>query len=98
VLDGEPFAPPGAKKRIRAILDEGNVSLSNHAEEELTKDGMTMVDVTNVLRGGVVEPAELERGSFRYRVRTNRMVVVVAFRSETELRVVTVGGLRDEVR
>jgi hypothetical protein len=29
-----------------------------------------MVDETNVLRGGVVDPAEFENGSWRYRVRT----------------------------
>jgi hypothetical protein len=48
-----------------------------------------MVDVTNVLRGGVVDPAEFENGSWRHRVRTARIAVIVAFRSETELRVVT---------
>jgi hypothetical protein len=47
------------------------------------------VDCTTVLRGGVVEPGELERGSWRYRVKTNTMCVVVAFRSEMELVVVT---------
>jgi hypothetical protein len=50
---------------------------------------LTMVDVTNVLRGGVVDPAEFENGSWRHRVRTARIAVIVAFRSETELRVVT---------
>lgn len=31
----------------------------------------------------------IENGSWRYRVRTARMAVIVAFRSETALRVVT---------
>ena len=48
-----------------------------------------MLDVANVLRGGVVDPGEYENGSWRYRVRTARIAVIVAFRSETELRVVT---------
>lgn len=55
----------------------------------MTKDNLTMVDVANVLRGGVVDPAESEKGTWRYRVRTARIAVIVAFRSETELRVVT---------
>ncbi len=55
----------------------------------MAKDELTCVDVTSVLRGGVVDPAEQENGSFRYRVRTGRIAVIVAFRSETELRVVT---------
>jgi hypothetical protein len=37
----------------------------------------------------VVDPAEFENSSWRYRVRTARIAVIVAFRSETELRVVT---------
>lgn len=89
-MDGEPFTPPDAKKRILAVLSTGSVVASPHALEELENDDLTMVDAVNVLRGGVVEPAEFERGSFRYRVRTPRMFVVVAFRSETELRIVTV--------
>jgi hypothetical protein len=43
----------------------------------------------NVLRGGVVEFEELVNGMWRYRVRKPRMTVVIALRSEEELRVVT---------
>ena len=50
---------------------------------------LTIADCVNVLRGGVVEPGEFERGSLRYRVSTARLCVVVAFRSEEELVVVT---------
>ena len=50
---------------------------------------MTTPDCANVLRAGVVEEPEFERGSWRYRVRTQRMYVVVAFRSENELSIVT---------
>ena len=34
-------------------------------------------------------PPELERGTYRYRVCTAKIVAVVAFRSDKELRVVT---------
>ena len=56
---------------------------------EMAKNDLTTIDVTNMLRGGVVYAAEFENGSWRYRVRTSKMAVVVAFRSESELRVVT---------
>ena len=56
---------------------------------EMAKNDLTTIDVTNMLRGGVVDAAEFENGSWRYRVRTSKMAVVVAFRSESELRVVT---------
>ncbi|HSO34725.1 MAG TPA: DUF4258 domain-containing protein [Labilithrix sp.] len=85
----EPLSPPEARRLIRDIIENGSVSFSKHAEEELAKDNLTMVDATNVLRGGVVDPGELENGTWRYRVRTVRIAVIVAFRSETELRVVT---------
>jgi len=85
----EPLSPPEARRLIRAILDSGSVAFSKHAEEEMAKDNVTIVDVANVLRGGVVDPGEYENGSWRYRVRTARIAVIVAFRSETELRVVT---------
>jgi hypothetical protein len=85
----EPLDPPRAKQHIRGILTNGSLSFSNHALEEMDKDKLTAVDVTNVLRGGVVDPAEFENGSWRYRVRTARIAVIVALRSEAELRVVT---------
>jgi len=85
----EPFDPPEAKKRIRSILEMGVVTPSGHALHEMEKDELTMVDCTNVLRGGWVEPGEWENGSWRYRVRTARISVVVAFRSESKLAIVT---------
>lgn len=85
----EPLSPPEARRLIREIIENGSVSFSKHAEEEMAKDNLTMVDATNALRGGVVGPGEFENGSWRYRVRTARIAVIAAFRSETELRVVT---------
>jgi Domain of unknown function (DUF4258) len=88
-MDGEPFDSTRAKQLIRKIIDSGTVNFSSHALEEMKKDNLTTVDCINVLRAGVVEPPELEKGTWRYRVRTNRIYVVIAFRSETQLVVVT---------
>ncbi len=85
----EPLSPPEAKRRIQEILVSGEVVSSRHATQEMAKDGLTIVDCINVLRGGVVEPAEWENGSWRYRVHTQRIWVVVAFRSEKRLVIVT---------
>jgi hypothetical protein len=85
----EPLEPAGARALVWAILETGTVTFSRHALEELARDDLTTVDAVNALRGGVVSPGELERGTWRYRVRTARLVVVIAFRSETELVVVT---------
>ncbi len=90
-MDGadEPLDPSEAKKRIRKILDVGTVAPSGHALDEMAKDDLTMVDCINVLRGGWVERGEWEHGSWRYRVRTARICVVVAFQSESRLAIVT---------
>lgn len=86
---GQALPESVAKSYIQAILDEGNVAYSKHAEEEMAKDHLTTVDVVNVLRGGSIGPPEWENGSWRYRVQTQKMCVVVAIRSESELKIVT---------
>lgn len=88
-MDGEPLDPLPARNLIRKILDAGGAHPSQHAYDEMAKDNLTMVDVANVLRGGRVEFSEFVKGTWRYRVQTRKICVVVAFRSEAELRVVT---------
>jgi len=90
----EPLKPAAAKTLIQAILKSGNVGMSRHALEEMEKDKLIVGDINNVLRGGVVEEGELEKGSWRYRVRTSKIFVVICFRSETELHVVTCWRLK----
>ena len=85
----EPLSPPKAKKLIRDILASGAVSFSGHALKEMAQDKLTTQDCENVLRAGVVEPAEYENGTWRYRVHGGWIWVVAAFRSEIELVVVT---------
>jgi hypothetical protein len=85
----EPLASSDAKRLIREILGAGEIVSSRHATDEMSMDGLTMVDCINVLRAGIVEPAELVRGTWRYRVHTQRMWIVVAFRSERRLVIVT---------
>ena len=85
----EPLEPDAARNLIREILRAGRFIYSKHAKEEMLADGLTTVDCENVLRGGGVRPGEFEHGTWRYRVATSRIAVVVAFRSEHELVVVT---------
>lgn len=85
----EPLKPDDARSLIRKIIESGVVAPSGHALEEMANDTLDMVDCTNVLRGGVVDPPEFERGTWRYRVRTMRICVVVAFRSDSKLVIVT---------
>jgi Domain of unknown function (DUF4258) len=86
----KPLSANAARKRISAILKGGRVGYSRHAREEMEKDDLTEVDVTNVLRGGrITEPAEMGQVDWTYRVHTQLQCVVVAFRGDLELVVVT---------
>ena len=76
----EPLAPAAAKQVLRDALAATSVSFTGHALLEMRNDEITQDEALAVLRGGVVEPGELERGTWRYRVRAGRVFVVVAFR------------------
>jgi hypothetical protein len=82
--------PRQACKLVRAARLNGKVAFSNHALEEMKNDELIETDVDNVLCCGTVydEPRR-EAGSWRYRVETERICVVVAFWSPTEVVVVT---------
>lgn len=83
-----------ARKLLRDILVSGILRFSEHAKREMEKDQLTTQDVLNTLRAGVVEPSELVKGSWRHRVKTNRICVVVTLPSETEAVVVTAWRIR----
>jgi hypothetical protein len=85
----EPLRPAEARRLLRAILATGEVVFTNHALDEMAQDGISQAQAIGVLRSGVVEPAEFERGSWRYRVRARQTYVVASFRSEAAAVVVT---------
>jgi hypothetical protein len=55
----------------------------------VAKDGMTTVDAENIIRGGRCESFDLIGGTWRYRFTTDKMTAVIAFRSKTEMVLVT---------
>lgn len=76
-----------ARKRIRLIIDKfpGNIFFSKHSLEELKEDGLTTIDALNVLKSTdskISDEGEFENGSYRYRVQTNYMMVVVSFSND----------------
>jgi len=94
VAEGLHLHAVEARKLLREVLVSGTLTYSGHAKREMAKDELTIQDLVNVLRGGVVEPSELEHGSWRHRVKTNRICVVVVFVSEREAVVVTAWRIR----
>src|SRR5713226_2819721 len=94
VGEGLNVSASTARKLLRDILASGLLHFSGHAKREMARDRLTTVDAVNVLRAGVVEPSELENGSWRHRVTTNSICVVVTLASETEAIVVTAWRMR----
>ncbi|MEW5981594.1 MAG: DUF4258 domain-containing protein [Acidobacteriota bacterium] len=84
-----PLQPQRARDLVRAAIRSGVVAFSDHALDEMAADNLETPDCVNVLRAGVVDQPEFERGSWRYRVWTQAITVVVAFRSTDEVVVVT---------
>jgi len=85
----EPLDDPVLRRTLRSILDSGELRISRHAYQEMDNDNLTEQDVRNCLWAGRPDGCDLERGTWRYRVRTGWIVVVVAFRSETQAVIVT---------
>ena len=80
-----------AKRIAQEILRDGTVSYTTHCESELRDDSMDTVDAANVIRCGKIEmePELHKSGSWRYRVETQRMAVVIEIHAKMRLRVVT---------
>lgn len=86
----EPLRATTVKRLAKKIVSgSGTTSFTRHAKEEMAKDALEPVDVDNVLCGGVASEGEFENGSWRYRITTQKICVVVAFRSEEEIVVIT---------
>ena len=90
-VTSKPLNRAQARKLISRILAQGMVGFADpHLYDAAADDGMTTVDVVNVLRGGqITEEAEWEGGAWRYRVHTPKFCVVIEFLSEEQLVAVT---------
>lgn len=86
----EPLRPPVVKNLVLNIISTGIVTFSQpHAEEQMKKRRISIVDCINVLRGGIAKEGEYENGSWRYQIYTPKLCVVIRFESDTFLEVVT---------
>ena len=87
----EPLDAIKARNLARHILEYGNVVIRGHVLDEMEKENppLTNVEVTNAIRAGSYQAPEIQRGTWRYRIHTQRISVVIAFCSEKELRAVT---------
>lgn len=85
----ERLRPDEARRLLQQLLAANEFRYSPHASAEMAKDGLESRDCEHALRAGVVEEPERENGSWRYRVRTSQLCVVVAFPGRKRVIVVT---------
>jgi hypothetical protein len=81
-----------ARKLLSEILNHNphQIYFSGHGLKQMEKRQLKTGDVLNVLQAGkIYDEAEFENGSWRYRVQTRKMTVVVAFQRPNQVAVVT---------
>lgn len=70
-----------ARKLLSEILNKGGekkILFTEHCRQELRNDNMTFFDVFNVLTAGqIYMDAELINETYRYRIETGKMLVVI---------------------
>lgn len=88
-LRREPLDPARAKLLIRSIRESGDIALSGEARKRMLERGVSAIEIDHALRAGVVDPGEYANGSWRYRISSHQICVVVSFDSAVELIVVT---------
>lgn len=85
----EPLSEARLREFCRLALGDGELRFTRHARERMQERDLDETDIANVLRGGALGNVDLEGGSWRYELRTPRISVVVAIRSESVLVVIT---------
>lgn len=83
-----------ARKLIAEVVKKhpSHIRFSKHSLEELRKDNLTTSDALNVIKSNdskILNDADLEKGSYRYRLETLNIMVVISFDSPNSLVVVT---------
>lgn len=75
-----------ARKTVILIVSkhEDNVLFPNHAQDELAKDGYSIMDGWNVLKSTAAKISregelDIKSGAFRYRLETNQIALVIQF-------------------
>jgi hypothetical protein len=81
-----------ARKVLSEIFNQNPnlISFSKHALEEMENDNLRTGDILNVLKAGkIFDAPEFENGSYRYRIQTQKITVVIAFRKPNHVVIVT---------
>ncbi len=81
-----------ARKVIARVFHEvpNFLSFSKHGLHQMKERNIRTGDILNILKAGdIYQDPELENGTYRYRVETHKMIVVIAFRKPNHITVIT---------
>lgn len=82
----EPLSNRDAERLAKRLIQDGTFVDPTHLRREMAKDDLKLPDVLNVVRcGSIVNAPERENGSWRYRIQTSRIVVVIAFEAPDQI-------------
>lgn len=84
--------PMQARKLLSELFNHhaNLISLTMHAREKMKVRNLRMGDILNVLKAGkIINFPEFENGSYRYRVKTMKLTVVIAFKKPSHVVIVT---------
>lgn len=85
--------PNQARKWLAEVLRVGGlnrVRLTKHCREEMQNDSLASSDIYNVLMGGhIYDYPEFEHGTYRYRVETQKIAVIITFEVPDKIRCIT---------
>lgn len=86
------LSPMQARKVLAEIFNHNSnlISFTKHAREQMCERDLKSGDVLNVLKAGLIyNVPECINESFRYRVQTKKITVVVVFKKPNHVVVVT---------
>lgn len=86
----EPLSNDDAKREILRRLAHGTMFTSTHFRRAAAAESLGPLEAAKLLPAGFVQMAEFEGGNWRYRVKNGRFVIVVAFRGENQIDLVSV--------
>ncbi len=93
IIDVKSIISSGQARKVLAEILNHNpnlISFTKHARIQMKERNLKSGDVLNVLKvGKIFSDPEFENGSFRYRVQTKKMTVVVVFKNPHHVVVIT---------
>jgi hypothetical protein len=85
----EPLDEASLKRWLKSVLAGGTLTFHSHAQFRMDERGIPEAECMSALRAGKLADVGFEHGTWRYRMETSRVAVVVVVRSDEEAVILT---------